>query len=194
MVAVRLLYALAGSAALHGFLLLGLAHYADVQRAGWGAATGSEPINVGFRALDGGALSQDGRKEPPPIRAEWAGPEPAEPSAAPPIPLPYYYPLRELDRRPVALEPVAPIMGEARAGDPQEGFVVLRLLLSETGGIDRVLLVRSEPPGVFDTSALAAFSGAKFSPGIRQGVPVRSEMVIRVQYSQMPSGDSRTGP
>jgi protein TonB len=60
--------------------------------------------------------------------------------------------------------------------------VVLQLLINERGSVDEVAVVRAEPSGVFEKSALAAFDSARFSPGILFGAAVKSQLLVEVQY------------
>jgi periplasmic protein TonB len=63
-----------------------------------------------------------------------------------------------------------------------KGRVVLELYISPQGTLDRVRVVRAEPPGRFEDSALKAFSAARFTPGLRKGKPVRSLLRVEVTY------------
>lgn len=102
-----------------------------------------------------------------------------------------YYPPDELDRRPqvaVAIEPEFP----DRATEPT-GRVVLRLLVNESGGVDEVIVEEAEPPGVFDKAARDAFAEARFLPGQRGGMPVKSALRVEVLFGQ-PVPASRTPP
>jgi protein TonB len=64
----------------------------------------------------------------------------------------------------------------------QEGTVVLRLLISETGVVDRIDLLRAEPKGLFEASALEAFGKAKFYPGLFLGTAVKSQITVEVHF------------
>lgn len=75
----------------------------------------------------------------------------------------------------------------------QEGTVVLRILIDASGKVDNVAVVRSNPRGVFDQSALAAFGNAKFSPGYFLGVPVKSQITIAVDYTPTNRGNAVSG-
>ncbi len=63
------------------------------------------------------------------------------------------------------------------------GSVVLRLLISETGAIDKIEVVRASPPGLFEESALAAFGSARFAPGYLAGTPVKSQIMFEVEFA-----------
>lgn len=93
---------------------------------------------------------------------------------------PRYYPASQLDRPPVPLQAIAPeYPGEARIA---KGLVALRVRINERGEVDDVTLLRAEPEGVFERSALAAFAAARFSPGVLNGAAVGSEIEVEVEY------------
>jgi len=103
---------------------------------------------------------------------------------------PRYFLGSELDRRPVALAPIEPEY-PATAG-PEGAYLVLRLLIGESGAVDRVRVLVSDPERVFDESAIAAFGRARFSPGVRHGMPVKSQMYIELKYlprNQQPAAE-----
>lgn len=91
----------------------------------------------------------------------------------------YYFAASELD---VRAAPQGAIYPEAPKGsEEQAGYLVLRLLISELGGVDRVDVLISEPEGVFDAAAAASFSRAQFYPAMRQGFPVKSRMMVELK-------------
>jgi len=91
--------------------------------------------------------------------------------------------------RPIgAIEPEYPDVVRLR-----EGVVVLRLLISDTGHVDDVGVVRSEPRGVFEQAAIEAFSKARFSPGLAAGTPVKSQITVEVQFMPINRGARVSG-
>jgi len=104
----------------------------------------------------------------------------AEPAAAPGRTT--YYPMRELDVRPGIKTRVRPDYTEAAARRGLSGKVVLRLYISEKGLVDRVETLRAQPPGMFERSAERAFREARFSPGMKNKHPVRTQMTIEVSF------------
>jgi protein TonB len=75
----------------------------------------------------------------------------------------------------------------------REGTVVLRLLISETGHVDNVAVVRSEPSGVFEQAALDAFGKARFAPGLAAGTPVKSQITVEVRFVPVNRGARVSG-
>ena len=131
-----------------------------------------------------------------------ASPTAATPSAATPAPtmpstadeaLPaapdYAFGVR-LDPGPRPLDDIEP-----KYPDPhfREGTVVLRLLISETGHVEYVAVVRSEPRGVFEQAALDAFGTARFAPGLAAGMPVKSQITVEVRFVPINRGARVSG-
>jgi protein TonB len=54
-------------------------------------------------------------------------------------------------------------------------------------------VVHAVPPGLFDESALAAFGRARFAPGLRGGLPVRSEVLYEVEFAPLGKGTDSSG-
>ena len=101
------------------------------------------------------------------------------------IAAPRYVPVDELDERPQIrshVEPAFPLDANAPAGR-----VVLRLLISETGAVDKAVVVRADPPGPFEVAAVEAFTPARFSPGRKSGVAVKSALTLELKFGEAPS-------
>lgn len=64
----------------------------------------------------------------------------------------------------------------------REGKVMLRILVSATGTIDNMTVVRASPAGFFEEVTLNAFSRAEFAPGEFLGVPVKSQFFVEVEF------------
>lgn len=108
--------------------------------------------------------------------------------ALPPAP---GYKLQGLDPPPRTLEYVDPEY-PASAGTV-EGTVMLRLLISSTGTVDEVAVVKATPPGYFEASALKAAALAKYSPGYFLGVAVKSQLYIEIAYAPTNRGAAVSG-
>jgi TonB family protein len=101
------------------------------------------------------------------------------------IAAPRYLPAEELDERPQIrshVEPAFPLDANAA-----EGHVVLRLLIDESGAVDKAVVVQADPPGPFEVAALEAFAPARFSPGRKDGVAVKSSMTVELRFGEAPS-------
>jgi TonB family protein len=58
------------------------------------------------------------------------------------------------------------------AEDIAEGFVLVEYAVTESGRVDDIRLVESEPAAVMDHRVVKALSGARFRPRIANGKPV----------------------
>ena len=137
--------------------------------------TGSVPA-PSVMSSGGAAKSQTPAMTTPPAALS----EPGLPAA------PDYFAGGTLDPGPRPLQDVDPAYPEE--AKQQEGSVVLRLLISESGLVDNVAVVRAYPAGLFEASALEAFSKAKFSPGKMLGVAVKSQITIEVMFTPINRG------
>lgn len=93
----------------------------------------------------------------------------------------YYREADELDVQPVPQGPVIPVYPEDVQG--MAGYADLSILIDETGTVNSIEVLESNPLGVFDEAALEAFGSIMFSPGQKGLMPVKSKIVIRVEFS-----------
>ncbi len=191
----RLAGALAGSLLLHAALLAGL--HAPPRDWLSGAPGGApRPLNVQFQPVALPTIPE------PPVRPAIADPQAAPGErpvgrATPPAGAPHgsekhavpgilppvkYYTALELDRRPQPLTPIEPVY-PALALSPK-GRVTLALYISETGEVDRLDIESADDTGDFAGSARRAFGSARFLPGVRDGVAVKSLMRIEVRFGE----------
>jgi TonB family protein len=63
-----------------------------------------------------------------------------------------------------------------------KGRVLLQLLINDLGRIDKISVLESEPPGIFEAAALEAAWATVFSPALKSGNPVRSKKTIEVKF------------
>ena len=92
-----------------------------------------------------------------------------------------YYRTRELDVVPGIMTRTHPEFPDmARVS----GKVLIRLFIDERGTVEHVAILRAEPRGVFEASAQRAFLAARFTPGMKAGVPVKSQLTLQVDYTQ----------
>jgi protein TonB len=78
----------------------------------------------------------------------------------------------------VRVPPVYPLRAKHRG---VQGWVRVRFVVNEEGGVDDVTVVESQPPGVFDRNVIRCVSGWRFKPGTVDGMPVKAwaETTIR---------------
>jgi len=116
-------------------------------------------------------------------------PAPAEPASAilpmleiPLLEDPTWYPAKQVDVHPTALNPVEPEYPAKGVAQGVEGKVVLLLLIDQAGVVKEATVVEANPEGVFEESALSAFREARFAPAQKNGRTVKSRVLIRVSY------------
>lgn len=117
--------------------------------------------------------------EPAPRPAEiapQAGPERAGAAT------PNWYTGRDLDVLPRPLGPVDPPFPLNAQLRGVSGKVTLALSIDATGRVVDAAVVRADPPGFFEESALVAFRSAPFAPGIKGGRPVHSKVQMVVVF------------
>ena len=69
---------------------------------------------------------------------------------------------------------------------------MLRLYIDEHGSVDSVTAESAERSGAFEAAAREAFGAARFLPGIKDGVPVKSLVRLEVLFgSPHPENVSR---
>lgn len=100
------------------------------------------------------------------------------------VPAPYYYPAAELDRRP---HPITPVTLDEPGREMSEGYLILRLLISETGSVDDVVVVLNDAQPLLVRNAREAFGRAHYAPGIKNGQAVKSQMMIEVKLNREPA-------
>ena len=155
----RLALAFAVSAALHAVVVGGL------------AVPGGAPV-APSSLLSAVLIPEAAAQERP-------APKPAAKAASVPVARRYYR-SRELDVVPgirTRVHPEYPHMAHV------SGKVTIRLYIDEHGTVEHVGILRAEPPGHFEASARRAFLAARFTPGMKGGVPVKSQLTLQVDYS-----------
>lgn len=97
------------------------------------------------------------------------------------LPGQYYFLPQELTRKPQAAAPV-PLEYPENAPSVPRNRVVLRLLISEAGDVDKVMVDTADVPRELELIASKAFAQAKFQPGLRGEVAVKSQMLIEITF------------
>lgn len=85
-------------------------------------------------------------------------------------------PLTVLTRIP----PVYPLLAKRRG---IEGWVCVRFVVEEDGRVDKVAVVKSQPPGTFDQSVIHCVSGWRFKPGTVEGMPVKTRAETTIRFT-----------
>jgi protein TonB len=93
-----------------------------------------------------------------------------------------YFLANELDAWPAPLAVVEPPYPNDAYLRNIPGTVVVRLYLDESGKVEKATTLHAEPPGYFEEAVEQAFRSARFSPGMKQGHPVKTQMTVEVRY------------
>jgi protein TonB len=133
----------------------------------------------------------DQRSGPRPATGSPPRAEPAAPQSGALADAPDYALSTSLDPGPRPLDEIDPDYPDTV--NLRSGTVVLRLLISDTGHVDDVGVVRAEPQGVFEKAAIEAFAKARFSPGMASGAPVKSQIRVEVQFMPINRGGRVSG-
>lgn len=96
-----------------------------------------------------------------------------------PIDAPRYFTASELDKRPALLMPVD--LEQSAASQLEEGYLLLRLLISETGNVEKVIVILNDSAEPIEVAAVQAFGRAQFTAGFLRGVAVKSQVLIEVK-------------
>jgi TonB family protein len=184
----RLLVAVGLSLALHALIAISLGRQPGSGGKGLDSALQSPPLMARLAAV---VSAPEAAVAVIPAPAAETLPPPQIAAAADPAPSPentpsgatgsggvYYFKASELDRRPFPLGRIEVPPPESAAA--QAGAVMIRLRISESGRVDDAQLVMSTGIAEFEAAALREFINARFHPGYRANVAVRSEMLIEV--------------
>ena len=191
----RLAAALAASVALHAALAAGLD---PLFGPGGGGAGGARlapvaPLHATLRNLEDSAPAAGAAQAPPSAPAGPPG-DGAAPRLV--LPEPRYYRSRELDAPPGIMVRVEPEYPEAAARRMLSGKLRIRLLIGESGAVERVEILEADPPGYFEASVERAFGAARFSPGTKGGRAVKAQIMLEVAFDSppppgLPPGETR---
>lgn len=99
-----------------------------------------------------------------------------------PVESPKYYLSSEVDVRAAPLKMQALIYPAEAFQLRLYGVVKLRVFINENGGIDAVNVIEANPPGVFDSAAVAAMVTSKFSPAEKNGHSVKNQKLIEIKF------------
>ena len=193
--AQRLWVAAGLSVALHAAVVV------SVQRQAGGisplpAEYATTPLVARLTTAVGDAVLTTTAAEPGPITAPVVQTPPVT-SASPIAPQPdtatgdgtsHYFRSSELERRPFPLTRIE--IPPPDSIEAQAGSVIIRLRISESGRVEDSKIVMGTGIAEFEAAALREFSRARFQPGYRNNLAVRSEMLIEVTL-QPPAGGSK---
>ena len=80
--------------------------------------------------------------------------------------------LSEVDQPPRVIRKIDPLYPFAAKRKGLEGAVTLKFIVTKEGKVVEASVVKGEPPGIFDSSALKAIIRWRFKPAIKDGKSV----------------------
>jgi TonB family protein len=101
---------------------------------------------------------------------------------------PMYYTARELDVYPALASALDLRVQRGVETREVSGWVLLRVDVSAAGTVDAVSVVDATPNAHFEDDALRAFATAQFRPALRNGRPVKSRILVQVDYGNSNAG------
>ncbi len=119
--------------------------------------------------------------EPAPMPSHRHADTQAGGSVAMPTPEKWYV-ASELDERAAPINLGRMEYPESLRGTNRSGWVRLRLYIDEQGTVQRMRVESSEPAGVFDEAARTTWGAVRFHPGRKDGVAVKSQKLLELQY------------
>jgi TonB family protein len=96
-----------------------------------------------------------------------------------------------LDTSPYPLIDITPEYPDSARN--QHGKVVLRLYIGENGDVDDLIVVRATPRGLFEQAAITAFAKGRFSPGMKAGLAIKSQIAVEVEFTPFNRGADVSG-
>lgn len=96
-----------------------------------------------------------------------------------------YYLAHELDVRPQIRTRINPDYPRAASEQGISANLIIRIYIDETGRVEKVAVPGSEPSNLFAEAVSAAFMKASYTAGIKDGKPVKSLVVIEVDFETL---------
>jgi protein TonB len=93
-----------------------------------------------------------------------------------------YYAAKQLDVYPVLSGDIDLRYRGKAAEHGISGRALLLVMIDETGTVNDVSVIEAEPANYFEDDAKRAFLSARFTPAYRNGRPVRSRVLVEVNY------------
>lgn len=103
------------------------------------------------------------------------------------VPVDRYYEVQELDTAPAPKQLVEPQYPPTALAAKATGIVQLEMFVDDKGEIVSLSVLRSTVPGLFDQVAIDAFRDQQFTPGMRNGMPVKTHLKLIVNFGDHPN-------
>lgn len=91
--------------------------------------------------------------------------------------------MQEVDRQPRVISKIEPIYPYRARQRDITGKVVLKFLIDQKGRPKKISVLKAEPDGVFEKSAISAVEKWKFEPGYYQGHPVATWVTLPIRFN-----------
>ena len=98
-----------------------------------------------------------------------------------------YYGARELDVYPALTAGLPFLEPRETSRSERAQRIVLLLHIGANGMVDAVKVVEAHPSGPFEEEARRAFESAQFRPARKNGRPVRSRILVELDYGRPPT-------
>lgn len=106
---------------------------------------------------------------------------------------PRYYLPNELDTRPQIRTRVDPVYPKAAAEQGLTAAFTLRVFIDEQGRVENVMVPGKNAADPFVAAVVTAFGSASYTPGLKDGVPVKSLLLIEVNFEALDVAETFRG-
>jgi len=96
--------------------------------------------------------------------------------------LPNVFSAGDLDQPLITLTRIPPVYPLIAKQRNIQGWVTVRFMVTEEGGVENVTIYKAQPPGIFDQSVIRCVSCWRFRPGTVEGVPVKTRAETTVKF------------
>jgi protein TonB len=90
--------------------------------------------------------------------------------------------LGELDGPLISLGRIPPVYPMAAKRRGIEGWVKVKFVVNEQGGVEGITILDAKPPGIFDQSVTRCVSRWRFKPGTVEGQPVKAWVKTTIRF------------
>lgn len=92
------------------------------------------------------------------------------------------YGIGEIDNPLTPISQVPPVYPMRARRRGIEGWVKVKILVTEQGLVNKVEILEAKPKDVFEQSVIRCISSWRFSPGTVQGVPVKTWVATKIRF------------
>ncbi|MFP5212613.1 MAG: TonB family protein [Acidobacteriota bacterium] len=96
--------------------------------------------------------------------------------------MPAEFQLNQVDQAPVVVEKVEPDYPFGARRQKVTGRVMVKFLVDPRGQVKNISIVKAEPTGIFENSAIEAIGKWRFKPGYYKGQAVSTWVILPIQF------------